>query len=58
MEFAQDENSLVDMQEVGRKVQARAVQASGRPQLVRPLLKRTGLPRMGKLLEAAFEEES
>jgi predicted nucleic acid-binding protein len=58
MEFAQDENGPVDMQEVGRKVQARAVQASGRPQLVRPLLKRTGLPRMGKLLEAAFEEES
>lgn len=56
MEFAQ--NGPVDMQEVGRKVQARAVKASGRPQLIRPLLKRTGLPRMGKFLEAAFGEES
>ncbi|MHA1127408.1 MAG: RSP_2648 family PIN domain-containing protein [Alphaproteobacteria bacterium] len=58
MEFAQSEDSPVDMLEVGRKVQARAVKASGRPQLIRPLLKRTGLPRMGKFLEAAFGEES
>ncbi len=56
MELAQ--NGPVDMLEVGRKVQARAVKASGRPQLIRPLLKRTGLPRMGKFLEAAFGEES
>ncbi len=56
MEFAQ--NGPVDMLEVGRKVQARAVKASGRPQLIRPLLKRTGLPRMGKFLEAEFGEES
>ena len=56
LEFAQ--NETIDMIEVGRKVQARAVKASGRPQLIRPLLKRTGLPRMGKFLEAAFGEES
>lgn len=56
LEFAQ--NGPVDMLEVGRKVQARAVKASGRPQLIRPLLKRTGLPRMGKFLEAEFGEES
>ncbi|MGE4612030.1 MAG: PIN domain-containing protein [Paracoccaceae bacterium] len=56
MEFAQ--NGPVDMLVVGRKVQARAVRASGRPQLIRPLLKRTGLPRLGKFLEAEFGEES
>lgn len=56
LEFAQ--NGPVDMLEVGRKVQSRAVKASGRPQLIRPLLKRTGLPRMGKFLEAEFGEES
>ena len=56
LEFAQ--SSPIDMIEVGRKVQARAVAASGRPQLIRPLLKRTGLPRMGKFLEAEFGEES
>ncbi|MEO1919404.1 MAG: PIN domain-containing protein [Paracoccaceae bacterium] len=56
MEFAQ--NGPVNMLAVGRKVQARAVRASGRPQLIRPLLKRTGLPRLGKFLEAEFGEES
>lgn len=56
LEFAQ--NGPVDMLEVGRKVQARAMKASGRLKLIRPLLKRTGLPRMGKFLEAAFGEES
>lgn len=55
-EFAQ--NGPVDINAVGRKVQKKAVQASGRPQLIRPLLKRTGLPRMGKYLEAEYGEES
>jgi len=46
----------VDMAAVGRKVQARAVKASGRPQPIRDLLKRTGMPRVGKYLEAEFGE--
>lgn len=45
-----------DMNAVGRLVQKRAVRASGRPQPIRDLLKRTGLPRLGKHLEAEFGE--
>lgn len=56
LELAQ--GGTVDMNTVGRKVQARAVKASGRGQLIRPLLKRTGLPRLGKYLEVEFDEQS
>ena len=40
----------VDMAAVCAQVQARAEAASGRPQPLRPLLKRAGLPRLGKAL--------
>lgn len=55
LEFALGDE--IDMLAIGREVQKRAVRASGRPQPIRQLLKRTGLPRMGKLLEAAFGED-
>lgn len=37
---------------VAEGVRARAEAASGRPQPIRPLLKRAGLPRLGKILAA------
>jgi predicted nucleic acid-binding protein len=40
----------IDMAAVAAAVQARAETASGRPQPLRPLLKRAGLPRLGKAL--------
>ncbi len=40
-----------DMARVVAGVQARAERASGRDQPIRPLLKRAGLPRLGKLLQ-------
>lgn len=43
-------NGPVDMIEVVKTVQARAVAASGREQPIRPLLKRAGMPRLGKFL--------
>ena len=42
----------VDLVAVAAGVQARAERASGRPQPIRALLRRTGLPRLGKALEA------
>ncbi|MEL6679536.1 MAG: PIN domain-containing protein, partial [Pseudomonadota bacterium] len=42
----------MDLAAVARAVQTRAVAASGRPQPLRPLLKRAGLPRLGKALAA------
>ena len=54
LELAQD--GTVDMLAIGRKVQARAIKASGRGQPIRALLKRTGLPRVGKFLEAEYGE--
>ena len=44
----------VDLVAVAAGVQARAERASGRPQPIRALLKRTGLPRLGKALEAGW----
>jgi hypothetical protein len=43
----------VDLRRVAAGVQARAELASGREQPVRRLLKRAGLPRLGRALEAA-----
>jgi hypothetical protein len=43
----------LDLGAVAAEVQARAERASGRPQLVRTLLKRAGLPRLGKALGGA-----
>ena len=43
----------VDLRAVAAGVRARAERASGRPQAVRALLKRAGLPRLGKALEEA-----
>jgi predicted nucleic acid-binding protein len=40
----------VDMTAVSERVQARAEAVSGRPQPLRALLKRAGLPRLGKAL--------
>jgi hypothetical protein len=40
----------LDLSGVAAEVQARAERASGRPQPIRPLLKRAGLPRLGKAL--------
>ena len=40
----------VDLRAVAAAVQARAERASGRPQPLRALLKRAGLPRLGKAL--------
>ncbi len=40
----------IDMAGVVAEVRARAERASGRPQPLRPLLKRAGLPRLGKAL--------
>lgn len=40
----------VDLARVAAGVQARAERASGRPQPLRPMLKRAGLPRLGKAL--------
>jgi len=42
----------VDMAAVVARVQARAEAVSGREQPIRPLLKRAGLPRLGKALAA------
>ena len=42
----------VDLAAVAEAVRGRAERASGRPQRLRPLLKRAGLPRLGKALEA------
>jgi hypothetical protein len=42
----------LDLGAVAAEVQARAERASGRPQPVRPLLKRAGLPRLGKAPES------
>lgn len=42
-----------DLVGVARRVQERAEAASGRPQPVRALLKRAGLPRLGRALEQA-----
>ncbi|MEL7416565.1 MAG: PIN domain-containing protein, partial [Pseudomonadota bacterium] len=39
-----------DLAAVAREVQARAVSASGRDQPLRALLKRAGMPRLGKAL--------
>ena len=44
----------LDLAAVAAAVQARAERASGRPQPLRALLKRTGLPRLGKALEAGW----
>ena len=44
----------VDIAAVAAAVQARAERASGRPQPIRALLKRTGLPRLGKALDAGW----
>lgn len=41
-----------DLRAAARRVQARAEAASGRPQPIRGLLRRAGLPRLGKALEA------
>ncbi len=41
------------MRQVVAKVIARAERASGRPQPIRPLLKRAGMPRLGRLLAKA-----
>jgi hypothetical protein len=43
----------LDLGAVAAGVQARAERDSGRPQPVRTLLKRAGLPRLGKALETA-----
>lgn len=40
----------IDLAAVARAVRGRAEAASGRPQALRPLLKRAGLPRLGKAL--------
>lgn len=48
LEFAHGD--AVDVAAVCKEVQARAVAASGREQPMRALLKRAGLPRLGKLL--------
>lgn len=50
------EGDEIDMLAVAREVQKRAVRASGRPQPIRQLLKRTGLPRVGKFMETALGE--
>jgi hypothetical protein len=42
----------LDLGPVAAAVQARAERASGRPQPLRPLLRRAGLPRLGKALTA------
>ena len=42
----------VDMAAVVARVQARAEAVSGRDQPIRPLLKRAGLPKLGKALAA------
>lgn len=44
-----------DLNRVAGEVQARAEAASGRPQQIRALLKRAGLPRLGKALEAGLD---
>lgn len=41
----------IDIAAVVQAVRAKAERISGRPQPLRPLLKRAGLPRLGKLLE-------
>ena len=41
----------IDLAAVAAAVRARAEAASGRPQALRPLLKRAGLPRLGKALD-------
>ena len=46
----------VDLAAVASVVRARAERASGRPQPVRALLKRTGLPRLGKALGAILPD--
>lgn len=43
-------NGPVNMREVVKTVQERAIAASGREQPIRPLLKRAGMPRLGKFL--------
>lgn len=41
----------LDLAAVAARVRARAEAASGRPQPLRPLLRRAGLPRLGKALD-------
>ncbi len=48
-ELAHDGRALLA---VAASVRARAEAASGRPQALRPLLRRAGLPRLGKALDA------
>jgi predicted nucleic acid-binding protein len=43
----------IDVAGVAEAVRRRAEAASGRPQALRPLLKRAGLPRLGKAIEHA-----
>jgi predicted nucleic acid-binding protein len=43
----------IDLAAVAEAVRRRAETVSGRPQAVRPLLKRAGLPRLGKALSPA-----
>jgi predicted nucleic acid-binding protein len=45
----------VDLAAVAEAVRARAERASGQPQRLRPLLKRAGLPRLSKALEAGAD---
>lgn len=42
----------IDLARIAEEVRSRAEAASGRPQALRPLLKRAGLPRLGKALAA------
>ncbi len=48
----------LDLGAVAGRVQARAERASGRPQPLRALLKRAGLPRLGKALTGASTMET